>query len=83
MKIEIDDRYTGKKRRELIETLTIKYALEKFKSRIPAARFLGITKECLRHRIAKYDSLKRHRIQPSVKTRVINGQIVRINYENR
>lgn len=64
MIIIIDDHKDPDERKTLLEVIPIKYALQKFKKREDAAKFLGITPRCLRNRIAKHKLLAQFITKP-------------------
>lgn len=57
MIIEIPDDIAPMKRRELLETLPIKYGLEKFKTTKEIAAFLGFSDRYIRNKINEHDYL--------------------------
>ena len=61
MEIEIDDSIDGETRRDLLKILPVRYAMEKFKVKRKAAKFLGLSLRGLDYVINRYPELEQYR----------------------
>ena len=68
MIITIDDNVTPYKRRELLKTLPIKHAIEKFDSMKKASIFLGYSYRYVRETVKEYDYLRKIRDNSNIVT---------------
>jgi len=59
--IEIPEDVSGKERKRLLAVMPLVYALEKYKSKVEAAKFLGISDRAIRYAVHRHPELFKFR----------------------